>query len=80
MLERLVVFDKEINYLKEVIKICVGGVVIRCHKVLFVRRQTYGIDLKNKWTIPWGYAFNPDIGIIENPDDAVVKKLKKRQG
>lgn len=65
--------------MKEDIKICVGGVVIRCHKVLFVR-QTYGIDLKNKWTIPWGYAFNPDIGIIENPDEAVVREIKEEAG
>ena len=42
-------------------------------------RQTYG-NLKNKWTIPWGYAFNSEIGKTENPDEAVIREIKEEAG
>lgn len=35
--------------------VCVRSVVLRDNKVLFVR-QTYGENLKNKWSIPWGFV------------------------
>jgi len=36
-------------------QVCVGSVVLREDKVLFVR-QTYGKTLKGKWTVPWGFV------------------------
>lgn len=35
--------------------VCVGSVVLHDNKVLFVR-QTYGENLKGKWSIPWGFV------------------------
>lgn len=35
--------------------ICVGAVVLRGERVLFVR-QTYGDSLTGTWTLPWGYV------------------------
>ena len=39
--------------------VCVGTVVLRDQKVLFVQ-QTYGHSLKGKWTLPWGFVHGKD--------------------
>lgn len=35
--------------------VCVGSVVCRGNTILFIR-QTYGENLKGKWSIPWGFT------------------------
>jgi ADP-ribose pyrophosphatase YjhB (NUDIX family) len=61
------------------IGICVGAVVLRENKVLFVR-QAYG-GLKGKWSLPWGFVDhrNPD-GSLEPPDAAAVRETHEEAG
>ena len=55
------------------ITLCVGAVVMREGKVLFIR-QAYG-KLKGKWSLPWGFVdgWTPD-GSLETPDRAAVRE------
>jgi ADP-ribose pyrophosphatase YjhB (NUDIX family) len=55
------------------ITLCVGAVVLRENKVLFVR-QAYG-GLKGKWSLPWGFVEGkkPD-GSIEPPEMAATRE------
>lgn len=55
------------------ISICVGGVVLKDNKILFVR-QNYG-ELKGMWSIPWGYVDNDEF-----PDLAVLREIKEEAG
>ncbi len=61
------------------ITICVGAIVLRESKALFVR-QAYG-GLKGKWSIPWGFVDGrtPD-GSLEPPDQAVIRETKEEAG
>jgi len=56
------------------ITLCVGAVVLREEKVLFVR-QTY-CKLKGKWSLPWGFVdgIGPD-GFPESPDEAAIREM-----
>ena len=47
-------------------QVCVGSVVLRKDKVLFVR-QTYGETLKGKWTVPWGSVQGEDPNTYYDP-------------
>lgn len=61
------------------ITLCVGGVVMRQDKVLFVR-QAYG-DLLGKWSLPWGYVDGVDPnGRPEPPDAAVLREILEEGG
>lgn len=53
--------------------VCVGAVVLRNHKVLFVR-QTYGERLKGRWTLPWGFS-SPD-----SPEIAAIRETREEGG
>jgi 8-oxo-dGTP diphosphatase len=59
--------------------LCVGAVVLRGDKVLFVR-QTYG-KLKGAWSLPWGLVdgVGPD-GMPEPPDQAAVRETREEAG
>ena len=61
------------------ITLCVGAVVLREGKVLFIR-QAYG-KLKGKWSLPWGFidGRNPD-GSFETPDRAAVRETLEEAG
>jgi 8-oxo-dGTP diphosphatase len=61
------------------ITLCVGAVVLRGEKVLFVR-QTYG-KLKGKWSLPWGFVdgMGPD-GFPEPPDEAAIRETQEEAG
>lgn len=61
------------------ITLCVGAVVLRENKVLFVR-QTYG-GLKGKWSLPWGFVDGkkPD-GSLESPDMAAIRETQEEAG
>jgi ADP-ribose pyrophosphatase YjhB (NUDIX family) len=59
--------------------LCVGAVVLREGKVLFIR-QAYG-SLKGKWSLPWGFVDgrNPD-GSLETPNRAAVRETQEEAG
>ena len=61
------------------ITLCVGAVVLREEKILFVR-QTYG-KLKGKWSLPWGFVdgTRPD-GFPESPDEAAIRETQEEAG
>jgi len=61
------------------ITLCVGAVVLRGEKVLFVR-QTYG-KLRGKWSLPWGFVdgIGPD-GSPESPDEAAIRETDEEAG
>ena len=61
------------------ITLCVGTVVLRENKVLFVR-QAYG-GLKGKWSLPWGFVDGrkPD-GSLESPDMAAIRETQEEAG
>jgi ADP-ribose pyrophosphatase YjhB (NUDIX family) len=61
------------------ITLCVGAVVLRENKVLFVR-QTYG-GLKGKWSLPWGFVDGkkPDDS-LEPPDMAAIRETQEEAG
>ena len=61
------------------IPICVGAVVLKKDKVLFVR-QTYG-SLKGQWSIPWGLVDGKKSdGSLEPPDIAAVRETQEESG
>jgi ADP-ribose pyrophosphatase YjhB (NUDIX family) len=70
---------KNDEFLPPQITLCVGAVVLRERKVLFVR-QTYG-SLKGVWSMPWGFVDGkkPD-GAIEPPDMAVIRETQEEAG
>jgi len=59
--------------------LCVGAVVLRGEKVLFVR-QTYG-KLRGKWSLPWGFVdgIGPN-GCPEPPDEAAIRETDEEAG
>ncbi len=61
------------------ITLCVGAVVLRENRVLFVR-QTYG-SLKGTWSLPWGFVDGktPE-GVLEPPDVAAVRETREEAG
>jgi len=60
--------------------VCVGTVVLREHKVLFVR-QTYGRSLKGRWTLPWGFAHGKDsVGSPDPPEVAALRETREEGG
>ncbi len=61
------------------ITLCVGGVVFRQGRVLFVRQA--GGDLLGKWSLPWGYVdgMSPD-GNLEPPEMAVLREIREEAG
>ena len=61
------------------ITLCVGAVVLRENKVLFVR-QTYG-GLKGKWSLPWGFVEGrKSDGSLESPDIAAIRETQEEAG
>jgi ADP-ribose pyrophosphatase YjhB (NUDIX family) len=58
------------------ITLCVGGVVFRQDRVLFVR-QAYG-NLLGKWSLPWGFVdrISSD-GYLEPPQMAVLREIRE---
>lgn len=61
------------------ITLCVGAVVLRENKVLFVR-QTYG-GLKNMWSLPWGFVDGKKSdGSLEPPDMAAIRETQEEAG
>jgi ADP-ribose pyrophosphatase YjhB (NUDIX family) len=61
------------------ITLCVGAVVLRGDKVLFVR-QTYG-KLTGVWSLPWGLVdgVGPD-GLPEPPHQAAIRETREEAG
>ena len=61
------------------ITVCVGAVVLKDDKVLFIR-QAYG-SLEGKWSLPWGFVDGrtPD-GLLEPPDLAAVRETQEEAG
>jgi ADP-ribose pyrophosphatase YjhB (NUDIX family) len=59
--------------------LCVGAVVLRGDKALFVR-QTYG-KLKGTWSLPWGFVdgMRAD-GCPEPPDEAAIRETQEEAG
>jgi ADP-ribose pyrophosphatase YjhB (NUDIX family) len=70
---------KNCEFFPPKITLCVGAVVLRERKVLFVR-QTYGA-LKGIWSMPWGFVDGkkPD-GAIEPPDIAAIRETQEEAG
>lgn len=61
------------------ITLCVGAVVRRENKVLFVR-QTYG-GLKGKWSLPWGFVDDDaDSRTPDTPDAAALRETQEEAG
>ncbi|MBM3188648.1 MAG: NUDIX domain-containing protein [Chloroflexi bacterium] len=54
--------------------VCVGAVVLRDRRVLFVR-QAKGASLAGQWSIPWGLV---DSG--ESPEDAALRETREEAG
>jgi ADP-ribose pyrophosphatase YjhB (NUDIX family) len=70
---------KQKNFSPPRITLCVGDVVIRENKVLFVR-QTYG-GLKGKWSLPWGFVDGKKSdGTLEPPDMAAIRETLEEAG
>ena len=60
--------------------VCVGAVVLRDQKVLFVR-QTYGRSLKGRWTLPWGFVHGKDAtGLPDPPEVAALRETREEWG
>ena len=61
------------------ITLCVGAVVVREKKVLFVR-QAYG-GLKGTWSLPWGFVDGKKSdGSLEPPDMAAIRETLEEAG
>jgi ADP-ribose pyrophosphatase YjhB (NUDIX family) len=61
------------------ITLCVGAVVLKKDKVLFVR-QAYGKE-KGNWSIPWGFVDgNKPDGSLEPPDIAAIRETREEAG
>jgi ADP-ribose pyrophosphatase YjhB (NUDIX family) len=56
------------------IVLCVGGVVLKEGRLLFVR-QAEGHPLEGQWTIPWGLMESG-----ETPEEAVVREIQEEAG
>jgi len=70
---------KPIDSIPPRITLCVGAVVLRENKVLFVR-QTYG-GLKGKWSLPWGFVDGKKSnGSFEPPDMAAIRETQEEAG
>lgn len=54
--------------------VCVGAVVLRDGKVLFVR-QAKGESLAGKWSLPWGF-----VEADETPEDAALRETLEEGG
>ncbi len=54
--------------------VCVGAVVLRGEKVLFIR-QAAGQSLAGKWSIPWGF-----VEADEAPEDAALRETLEESG
>ncbi len=54
--------------------VCVGAVVLRGEKVLFIR-QAAGQSLAGKWSIPWGF-----VETDEAPEDAALRETLEESG
>jgi 8-oxo-dGTP diphosphatase len=60
--------------------VCVGSVVLRGDRVLFVR-QTYGETLKGKWTLPWGFVQGTDdTTYFDPPHLAALRETREEAG
>ena len=60
--------------------VCVGSVVLREDKVLFVR-QTYGETLKGQWTLPWGFVQGEDPSTYYDPPHiAALRETQEEAG
>ncbi len=57
--------------------VCVGAVVLKENKALFVR-QTYG-TYKGQWSIPWGFS-NLDDGTPQAPHETAVRETLEEAG
>ena len=57
--------------------VCVGAVVIKDDKALFVR-QTYG-TYKGQWSIPWGFS-NLEDGTPQAPHETAVRETLEEAG
>jgi ADP-ribose pyrophosphatase YjhB (NUDIX family) len=67
------------NDLPSQLTLCVGAVVLREAKVLFVR-QAYG-GLKGKWSLPWGFVDSKNSeGQFESPDKAAARETQEEAG
>lgn len=72
--------SQNVQDLPQKMVVCVGAVVLRDRKVLFVR-QTYGERLKGSWTLPWGLVrFKDPIGRPETPEDAAIRETLEEGG
>lgn len=59
--------------------VCVGAVVLKDNKMLFVR-QAYG-KLNGKWSIPWGFAYTSDAtGGADPPHVAALRETIEESG
>jgi ADP-ribose pyrophosphatase YjhB (NUDIX family) len=59
--------------------VCVGAVVLREEKVLFVR-QTYG-ELRGRWSLPWGFPHGADPrGFPDPPEAAACRETLEESG
>ena len=60
--------------------VCVGSVVLREDTVLLVR-QTYGKNLKGKWSIPWGFVQGETPETYTDPSHvAALREVKEEAG
>jgi len=60
--------------------VCVGSVVLREDRVLFVR-QTYGETLKGQWTLPWGFVPGEDASTYGDPPHvAALRETREEAG
>jgi len=67
------------NKFSPLVVVCVGAVVLKDSKVLFIR-QTYG-KLTGKWSIPWGYAYTPGAnGKVDPPHIAALRETMEEAG
>ncbi len=61
------------------ITLCVGAVVLREGKVLFVR-QAYGA-LRGKWSLPWGFVNGTSAdGSFDPPDASALRETMEEAG
>lgn len=54
--------------------VCVGSVVIKDNKVLFIRQAT-GESLEGQWSIPWGF-----VDSNETPEEAAIRETLEESG
>jgi ADP-ribose pyrophosphatase YjhB (NUDIX family) len=71
--------NPESSYSPPAMVLCVGAVVVRDAKILFVR-QTYG-GLQGRWSLPWGFVngISAD-GYLESPDLAALRETCEEAG